>query len=136
MPTTKLMYLKCAHPECSADFDYGQGRFFRFQQFPLQDPPPANSHAVKHFWLCTRCCETFTIDYQKGVGVLLRQRLETLTGGQPSHFVLQDERGANRQIGAASRPKVDSKTKAQKRIDNGQSNTIEILENRNMERRG
>jgi hypothetical protein len=128
------MYLKCAHPECPADFDFGQGRFFRFQQIPRHDPPPANSHCVKHFWLCTRCCETFTIDYQKGVGVLLRQRLETFTSGQPSHFVLQDENGADRRLARRL-----GRTRAWKRkgeLMPGQTNTIEILENRNMERSG
>jgi hypothetical protein len=128
------MYLKCAHPECSADFDYGQGRFFRFQQIPRHGAPPSNSHGVKHFWLCTRCCETFTIDYQTGVGVLLRQRIETFTSGQPSHFVLQDESGADRRLARRL-----GRTRARKRkveLTTGQTLTIEILENRNMDRRG
>jgi hypothetical protein len=128
------MYLKCAHPECSADFDYGQGRFFRFQQFPRHDPLPANSHGVKHFWLCPRCCETFTIDYQKGVGVILRQRFEALSVGQPSHFILQDESGVDRRL--TVRPSRTRTRTRKKEILHGQTNTIEILENRNLERRG
>src|ERR1700678_3470417 len=92
------MYLKCAHPECSSDFDYGQGRLYRFQQFPQLRQIPANSHSVKHFWLCTQCCETFTIDYQKGLGVLLRQRVETLAGGQRSHYVLLEESCASGEL--------------------------------------
>jgi hypothetical protein len=129
------MYLKCAHPECSADFDYGQGRFFRFQQFPRQDPLPANSHSVKHFWLCTRCCETFTIDYQKGAGVLLRQRLETWTGGQPAYFVLQDESAANRRRTRRLARRVPGRKRTSD-VTAGQTNTIEILESRNLERSG
>ena len=128
------MYLKCAHPECSSDFDYGQGRFFRFQQVPRQDPPPANSHAVKHFWLCTRCCETFTIDYQKSVGIILRQRFETFTRGLPSHFVLQDESGEDRRM-KRRLGRIRSR-ECKSEMISGQTNTIEILENRNMERRG
>src|ERR1017187_8015101 len=92
------MYLKCAHPECTADFDYGQGRLFRFRQFPRQDPPPSNSHSVKHFWLCTQCCGSFTIDYQQGLGVLLRLRLGIFANPPPSYFVLQDESGASRTV--------------------------------------
>ena len=88
------MYLKCAHPECSSDFDCGKGRFFRFQQFPRQDSNLPNRHSVKHFWLCTQCCETFTIEYQKGLGVVLMQRVETLAREQPSHFILQAETAA------------------------------------------
>src|SRR5580692_5780719 len=120
------MYLKCAHPECNADFDYGQGRFYRFQQIPTQGSPPANSHSVKHFWLCTRCCETFTIDYQKGLGVILRQRLETLAGGQLSHYVLMEESGAKRKLPrrlGRSRPRERTR---QMELTSGQTTTIEI----------
>ena len=74
------MYLKCVHPDCTSDFDYGQGRLYRFQQTPGQDQQPTHWHAVKHYWLCTRCCECYTIEYQKGVGVLLMERLETVAG--------------------------------------------------------
>ena len=133
---TKLMYLKCAHPECTSDFDYAQGRFYRFQQSPRQNPLPANSHSVKHFWLCTRCCQTFTIDYQKGLGVILRQRLESLAGGQLPHYVLMKESDAKlklpRPLGR-SRPR---KRTRQMELTTGQTTTIEILENRISERRG
>ena len=130
------MYLKCAHPECSSDFDYGQGRLYRFQQFPEPRQAPANSHSVKHFWLCTRCCETFTIDYQKGLGVLLRQRVEALTAGQPSHYVLLEESCAS---GELTPPIGRARTRERKRkleSNSGQTTTIEVLENRNWERRG
>lgn len=130
------MYLKCAHPDCDADFDYGQRRFFRFQQFPRQDPSSTSSHGVKHFWLCTRCCETFTIDYQSGVGVLLRQRLDTFTHMQPSHFVLQDESGADRKRAQRLGRRMIRERKRNSEIVSGQTKTIEILENRNLERRG
>jgi len=127
------MYLKCAHPECSSDFDYGQGRFYRFQQFPQQDPAPANSHSVKHFWLCTRCCETFTIDYQKGLGVLLRQRLETLAGRKPSIYVLLEE---SVESGELARRIGRARARERKiELSSGKTTTIEVLENRNMERR-
>src|ERR1700730_1770391 len=87
------MYLKCAHPDCSSDFDYGQGRLFRFQQTPEQAKQPSHWHAVKHYWLCTRCCESYTIEYQKGVGVLLMERLGALDSAQPSYDVLQADIG-------------------------------------------
>jgi hypothetical protein len=85
------MYLKCAHPDCSSDFDYGQGRLFRFHQISPQEKQPSHWHGVKHFWLCSRCCEEYTIEYQRGLGVLLLQRLETLSSGQPCYFVLHAE---------------------------------------------
>jgi hypothetical protein len=128
------MYLKCAHPECHADFDYGQGRFFRFQQFPPQNPLPANSHCVRHFWLCTRCCETFTIDYQKDLGVLLRQKLEAVKDRRPSYFILQDERPSREKVTRIRRARTRS-GKRKGDLTAGQTNTIEILENRVLERR-
>ena len=85
------MYLKCAHPDCTSDFDYGQGRLYRFQQTPQQEKQPSHWHAVKHYWLCTRCCENFLIEYQKGLGVLLLERLEKLAGAQPCYYILQAE---------------------------------------------
>jgi hypothetical protein len=130
------MYLKCAHPECSSDFDPGQGRIYRFQQSPRHGPLPANSHSVKHFWLCTKCRETFTIDYQEGVGVLLPQRLETLAEGQPSHFVLLEENVASRKLTRRSGRNRTRERKRKSELTPVQTNAIEILRNRNMERKG
>jgi hypothetical protein len=130
------MYLKCAHPDCSSDFDYGQGRLFRFQQTPQQEQQPSHWHAVKHYWLCTRCCESYTIEYQKGVGVLLMERLEALAGAKPSYFVLQAEI-----VPKPVLPRRVVRSRARQRKQNGEStpvtsNSIEVLESRNMERRG
>ena len=130
------MYLKCAHPDCTSDFDYGQGRLFRFQQTPLQEKQPTHWHAVKHYWLCSRCCENFTIEYQKGAGLLLMEKLETLAGAQPCYYVLQAE--------AASKPILPRRvvrSRARQRKQKGELapvtvTSIEVLENRNVERRG
>jgi hypothetical protein len=131
----KKMYLKCAHPDCSSDFDYGQGRLFRFQQTPSQQKQPTHWHAVKHYWLCSRCCEGFLIEYQKGVGVLLMERMETLAGAPPCYYVLQAE--------VAPKPALPQRlsrvrSRRRKKIDLvalGIS-AIEVLENRNLERSG
>ena len=88
-----LMYLKCAHPDCTSDFDCGHGRLFRFHQISQHEQQPKHWHGVKHFWLCARCCEEYTIEYEKGLGVLLLQRLETLAKGEPTYFVLQHQVG-------------------------------------------
>ena len=138
------MYLKCAHPECSCDFDYGQGRLFRFLQNPRQDQQPSHWHSVKHYWLCTRCCESYTIEYHQGLGVLLMQRLETLAGGLPSHYVLQPEVMPKhspepivhpRLIGRRDRS-VARHRKRSNELASAASSTIEVLENRNLERTG
>jgi hypothetical protein len=131
-----LMYLKCAHPDCSSDFDYGQGRLFRFQQSPQQEKQPSHWHAVKHYWLCARCYENYTIEYQKGVGVLLMQRLESMPGAHPGYYVLQAEMAPKPAL-----PRRLSRSRARQRNQNNELNpttvsSIEILENRNMERRG
>jgi len=130
------MYLKCAHPDCTSDFDYGQGRLFRFQQTPLEEKQPSHWHAVKHYWLCTRCCETFNIEYQKGIGVLLMERLETLADASPAFYILQAERIAKPVL-----PCRGSRSRSRPRKQNSELipvtvSTIEILENRNLERRG
>ena len=130
------MYLKCAHPDCSSDFDYGQGRLFRFQQTRQQEQQPSHWHAVKHYWLCARCCESYSIEYQKGVGVLLMERLEALAGAKPGYFVLQAEI-----VPKPVLPWRVVRSRARQRKQNGEStpvtsNSMEVLESRNMERRG
>jgi hypothetical protein len=132
----KAMYLKCAHPDCASDFDYGQGRLFRFQQTPGQEKQPSHWHAVKHYWLCARCCENYTIEYQKGVGVLLMERLETLAGAQPCYYVLQAEMSPKPLL-----PRRFSRTRARRRKQSSDLppaavSAIEVLETRNLERRG
>lgn len=130
------MYLKCAHPDCSSDFDYTQGRLFRFKQSPEQDTQSSQWHGVKHYWLCSRCCENYTIEYQKGLGVLLMQRLETVTGEQSCYYVLQAEI-----VPKPALPRRVARSRSRQRkqkIELGPigSTTVEVLENRNLERRG
>jgi hypothetical protein len=130
------MYLKCAHPECTSDFDYGQGRLYRFQQTPQQEKQPSHWHAVKHYWLCPRCCENFLIEYQKGLGVLLMERLEKLAGAQPCYYVLQAEVVPKQ---APLRRRDRSRIAARKECPDIMSravSSVEVLENRNVERRG
>jgi hypothetical protein len=132
----KLMYLKCANPNCCSDFDYAKGRLFRFQQTPQQEKQPSHWHAVKHYWLCVRCCVNYTIEYQKGVGVLLMERLETLAGAQPCYYVLQAE-----SIPQPVLPRRLSRSRARQRKQKSELtpikvSAIEVLENRILERRG
>ena len=129
------MYLKCAHPDCFSDFDYGQGRLFRFQQTPRQVKQPSHWHAVKHYWLCARCCESFSIEYQIGAGVLLMERLETLADAQPCYYVLQAEIMPKPTLTRRlSRPR--SRQRKQIELVPLAMSAIEVLENRNLERRG
>jgi hypothetical protein len=128
------MYLKCAHPDCTSDFDYAQGRLFRFLQTPTEQKQPTHSHGVKHYWLCTRCCANYTVEYHKGLGVLLLQRLETLNGVQRSHFVLQADPEAIRPLPPRRLRHGDRRRKSEPAA--AQTITIEILESRNLERRG
>ena len=131
------MYLKCAHPDCHSDFDYGQGRLYRFQQTPQQSHQPSHWHAVKHYWLCTRCCENFTIEYQKDAGVLLMERLENLAlGSLPTYYVLQAEVSPKPAL-----PRRLSRSRVRQRKQSielaaATGSAVEVLENRNLERRG
>ena len=131
-----LMYLKCAHPDCTSDFDYGHGRLFRFNQISPHEQQPKHWHGVKHFWLCARCCEEYTIEYQKGLGVLLLQRLQTLAKGEPTYFVLQQEVGHKPPL-----PRRVDRARARQRTHKGdvapaQAGAIEVLETRNIGKKG
>lgn len=131
------MYLKCAHPDCTCDFDSGHGRLFRFQQNPQQSEQPSHWHSVKHFWLCGRCCELYTIGHRKGLGVLLMDRVESgISSDQAAHFMLQADRAEDRP--ARKRRIRTAARERERKIKPApvQASAIEILENRNLERRG
>lgn len=133
------MYLKCAHPDCSSDFNNGHGRLFRFQQDPQQNEQPSHWHSMKHFWLCSKCSETFTIGYRKGLGVLLMDRIQGLSGDPASHFVLRPdtvETVVDRRLPRRSGRAVSRERKRIIKLPPVQASAIEILENRNLERSG
>ena len=72
------LHPKCSNPACTSAFDWmAGGRLFRFHRDP--DPVPGtrgktdNSHHVEHFWLCERCSHIYTLEYERGRGVLIRQ---------------------------------------------------------------
>ena len=131
-----LMYLKCANPNCTCDFDYGQGRLFRFQQTPQQENQPTNWHGMKHYWLCAACCANFTIEYHKGTGILIMERLETLSAAQPCYFVLQAEAAPIPVLPRrVSRSRARHKKHDKDLLPVGLT-AFEILENRILERRG
>jgi hypothetical protein len=81
------MFSICANPDCHALFDYQQGRLFRFHKdHPASEEPP-NTHSVQHFWLCGACCRTYTLEYQDGQGVLLKNCPETSSKSEEMRFI-------------------------------------------------
>src|SRR5580704_536729 len=64
----------CANPECLAAFLSGEGRFFRFRLSHDDGNKAANAHAVRHFWLCDKCSQRFTLGFRDGVGVVIKNR--------------------------------------------------------------
>jgi hypothetical protein len=57
----------CANRRCGAPFDYRKGRLFRFS-YQLHNVSPEAGHAVVHFWLCAKCCKTYTLEYREKSG--------------------------------------------------------------------
>lgn len=55
------MISTCANPGCGKAFDYLEGKFFRFRLSPGANEP-ANAHSVRHFWLCGKCCEEYSLE--------------------------------------------------------------------------
>ena len=73
---------KCANPTCPTAFHWtGGGKFFRFR--PESVPAGKSdttadltkeSHAVRHYWLCERCSQVFTLVYdQQSRAVVVRE---------------------------------------------------------------
>ena len=78
-PLYQRQHPKCANPACPTSFHWtGGGKFFRFHH----DPVPASGsksiaespdgiHGVRHYWLCERCSQVFTLVFEEGFGVSL-----------------------------------------------------------------
>jgi hypothetical protein len=134
-----LMDLKCANPICNSTYEYGHGRLLRIQQTPAQEKQPSHWHGVKHYWLCTRCKEKFTIEFQKGTGVLLTEKLEEGAETQPTFTLLQSESATN-QDAKPLLPRL-TRSRARHRKQAGESapagaSAAEVVEIRKTERRG
>jgi hypothetical protein len=75
---------KCANPACPMVFHWLiGGKFFRFSDGQCEScdhkknaaavgNESCGGHCVKHFWLCERCCDVFTLAYRKPEGVVLK----------------------------------------------------------------
>lgn len=72
------MFSKCANPACRAEFDYHQGRFFRFPKPSRQGEQAPNTHSVEHLWLCGPCSSNYCLKYLKGTGIVLELLSETV----------------------------------------------------------
>ena len=66
----------CANSNCSASFDYRQGRLFRFHEDRAENGAHANEQFVRHFWLCKQCARTYTLEYLKNSGVAVLRPLQ------------------------------------------------------------
>lgn len=80
------MFSACANPDCKIAFNCGRGKFFRFHKNHGAGKK-ANTHSVQHFWLCDRCCQEFTLEYQHEAGVLLKNRPDVVCGVEVSRFI-------------------------------------------------
>lgn len=79
-PLYQKQHPKCANPACPTAFQWaGGGKFFRFRPDNVargkdsSAPDSAGeSQGVKHYWLCERCSQAFTLVYDEQYGVVLR----------------------------------------------------------------
>ena len=79
-PLYQKQHPKCANPACPTAFHWtGGGKFFRFRPDPVSGSEsnsttdsPRGIHGVRHYWLCERCSQVFTLVYEEGYGVMLK----------------------------------------------------------------
>lgn len=67
------MFARCTNQNCSTDFDYRQGRFFRFLVRQPEGKVPPRAHPVRHFWLCRKCSKAYTLQYRDGKCAVVRR---------------------------------------------------------------
>jgi hypothetical protein len=79
-PLYQKQHPKCANPACPTVFQWtGGGKFFRFRPDNVSkgecDSTPDSvreTQDVKHYWLCERCSQAFTLVYDEQYGVVLK----------------------------------------------------------------
>lgn len=79
-PLYQKQHPKCANPACSTAFHWtGGGKFFRFRPDPTSKTesgsttdPPSGIHGVRHYWLCERCSQMFTLVHDEQCGIVLK----------------------------------------------------------------
>jgi hypothetical protein len=101
------MFAKCSNPNCTATFDYREGRLIRFSKPPLDGSGPADDHSVEHFWLCGSCSKFYGFEYERGAGMNVKLRWSEMGEGMTPSFVGGRERarpvrGARRATAVAS----------------------------------
>ena len=70
--TAGLPRLECVNPECAAQFNFRQGRIFRFYRYhSTGNALSLSQYSLKHFWLCKKCTEIYTLEYQDGTASLI-----------------------------------------------------------------
>ncbi len=67
------MFLKCANPTCSSQFDYREGQLIRAPKDLRAGNLEATSE-FKHFWLCGKCASRYFLEYRRGEGVVMSPR--------------------------------------------------------------
>lgn len=73
------LHPKCANPSCAVSFDWlAGGKLFRFprnhREIVFNDGNNARasgSHSIGHFWLCERCSNVYTLQFEPGRGVVI-----------------------------------------------------------------
>ena len=89
-PLYQKQHPKCANPACPTAFHWtGCGKFFRFRPDPVSAggsnstaDSPGGIHGVRHYWLCERCSQVFTLVYEEGYGVTLKLLWSELHTGE------------------------------------------------------
>jgi len=81
------MFSECANPVCRAQFDYHEGAFFRFHSSVQSDGRPANTHSVRHLWLCGRCSKVYYLEHAQDRGIVLRSSAHAFDHASQSMFI-------------------------------------------------
>jgi hypothetical protein len=79
-PLSQKLHPKCSNPACATAFRWLEGgKFFRFRLQPEASqskdtaaPPLLESLRVGHYWLCERCSQVFTLEFDESRNVKLK----------------------------------------------------------------
>jgi hypothetical protein len=72
------MFAKCFNTDCGAPFDYREGHLIRYCRARSKGASCARQVSVEHFWLCGKCSESYTFEYEPDLSLKRRNRAEQM----------------------------------------------------------
>lgn len=80
------MITNCCNSDCSAPFDFRQGRIVRICKALPSECNSNMEHPIEHFWLCGKCSEIYVFEYESRLNLKLKSANEAASQKKTPEF--------------------------------------------------